>query len=692
MSSTEPATPEPDAATPHPDAPPSQPVGRGPQPTAPAPQPVGRAPQGNAVASHPGAPADARGTVTGASTEKPSWRLRASYAFDNAMARGPGAVAGVLGIAIAVLIVIFTVILLIVGVGPANPIAAVYHVFLHTIDGGGSQDSDTGTLYTTLSLVVTLTGILVYGTFIGILVTGMDSRLQQLRKGRSVVLERDHTLILGWSERVYTIISELAIANESRRRPSVVILAERDKADMEDAIRENVPNRRNTRVVCRTGSALVTGDLELVNHREARAVILLGGDGGSDPDADVIKSILALTRDGDGDGDVAGRHIVAEVQDANAAHAARLAGGDAVVLINKPQTISRLIVQTSRQSGAAAVYRDILDFAGDEFYMRADERLSGLTYVEAMLAYERCTVVGLVHAGGVIELNPPPGTLVAATDSVIALAEDDSLLDAADLAPTVADTAAIALRPLEPDRPEATLILGYNHRTPLVIGELAGYAVAGSRIDLVSDVEVDDAAIERSRLDAEGIAFSRRTARTTERDVLDGLGIPGYNRVIVMGYTDDIDGRRASARSLLTLLHLRDIAARAGARVAIVSEVIDMQDTELVAVAGVDDIVVSDEVLSLLLTQVAENRHLADVFDKLLQADGPEVYMRPADRYVKAGPVSFATLIAAASGRSETAIGYRTASGGGHAINLNPAKSAVFPIDPGDRLIVLSED
>jgi hypothetical protein len=621
---------------------------------------------------------------------RPGLKLRASYAFDNAMARGPGAVAGALGIGLVGLTVVFTAVLLIVGVGPTNPIAAVYHVFLHTIDGGGSQDSDTGTLYTTLSLVVTLSGIVVYGTFIGILVTGMDTRLQQLRKGRSVVLEHDHTLILGWSEQVFTIIHELAIANESRRNPSVVILAERDKAEMEDAIRENVANRRNTRVVCRTGSALVTGDLELVNHREARAVILLAGHGASDPDADVIKAILALTQNGPAG--ARGRHIVAEVEDENAAHAARLAGGDAVVLINKPQTISRLIVQTSRQSGAAAVYRDILDFAGDEFYMRRDERLTGLTYLEATLGYEICTVVGLMHAGGAIELNPGASTIVAETDSVIALAEDDSVLDAAEYSPTAADAKQIAVRLLDPDRPEATLILGYNHRTPLVIAELARYAVAGSRVDLVADVPLDVEAIELATPAPDLVAFSHRAARTTERRVLDELGIPTYNRVIVMGYSDDLDSRRASARSLLTLLHVHDIVLHGGTNVAVVSEVIDMQDTELTAVAGVDDIVVSDEVLSLLLTQVAENRHLADVFEKLLQADGPEVYMRPADRYVTGGPVSFATLIAAASRRAETAIGYRQAIAGGHGVTLNPSKSTVFPIEPGDRLIVLAED
>jgi ion channel POLLUX/CASTOR len=623
-------------------------------------------------------------------SRKGSFASRVSYRFDNAMARGPGAVAGVLGIAITAFVVLFAVLLLIVRVGPQNPIADVYHVFLATIDGGGTQDGATGTLYTALYLIVTLTGIVVYGTFIGILVTGMDTRLQQLRRGRSIVLERDHTLILGWSEQVFTIISELSIANESRRRPSVVILAEKDKADMEDAIRERVATTRNTRVVCRTGSALVTGDLELVNHREARAVILLNGDGASDPDADAVKAILALTHNtptGSSE-----RHIVAEVEDANAGHAARLAGGDAVVLINKPLTIARLIVQTSRQPGAAAVYRDILDFDGDEFYMRADERLFGLTYLEATLAYETCAVVGLMHEGGAIELNPPANTILAATDSVIALAEDDSVLDAADYVPTAADTDAIEIKPLDPEQPEATLILGYNHRTPLVIAELASYAVAGSRVDLVADVPLDLPAIERGLIGYDRLEFSPRAGNTTERRLLDELGIPTYDRVIVMGYSDALSSSRASARSLLTLLHVHDIVLRGGTSVAVVSEVIDMHDSELTAIAGVDDVVVSDEVLSLLLTQIAENRHLANVFDSLLQADGPEVYMRPADRYVKGGPVSFATLIAAASRRGETAIGYRGTVDGVRTARLNPPKSDVFPIEPGDRLIVLAED
>jgi voltage-gated potassium channel Kch len=609
------------------------------------------------------------------------------------MARGSGAIVALLALVLLGVVAVFTLATVLLGVSPTHPITIAFNILLQTINGNGDLSESTFAA-DVIVLSVTVVGLLIFGAFIGSIVTGMDARLERLRQGRSDVLERDHTLILGWSQRIFVILSELAIANESRRRPSVVILAERPKPEMEDAIRERVVDMRNTRVICRTGNHVKGSDLELVNHRHARSVILLGADGDEDPDADVIKTLLALTRDGAEDG--ARRHVVAEVEDPATAHAARLIGDEAIVLINKPKTVSRLIVQTSRQSGAAAVYREMLDFAGSEIYMRRDERLTGLTYLQASLAYAACAVIGLMHRDGDIDLNPPGDTVLEADDTIIALAEDDSVLDVAAVQPTATDPDAIAIMPAAPPVPEATLILGYNRRTPLVIAELAEYAEPGSQAVLVADVAIDPARLPLPGDDG-ALAFEYREGDTTERGVLDALDVPGYDRVILMSYSDDLTIKRASARSLLTLLHLRDIADRSTAGFAIVSEIVDREDTDLVKDAGVNDIVVSDDILSLMLTQVAENRHLAGVFQQLFQADGSEVYLRPVELYVKPEPVSFATLTEAASRRAETAIGYWPAAvedrgDGMFGIVVNPAKAQVFAAAPGDRLIVLAEE
>lgn len=624
---------------------------------------------------------------------EPSLGARSRYAFDNAMARGPVAIVALITIVMIAVVVAFTAVALIAGSASGNPFTVAFNILLQTVNGNGDL-STAGATAGIVFLLITIVGILIFGAFIGALVTGMDSRLEQLRQGRSLVLEQDHTLILGWSPRVFVILAELAIANESRVRPSVVILAEVSKADMEDAIREAVPRMRNTRVVCRTGNPVVTADLELVNHRAARAVIVLGSDADNDSDADVIKTLLALTRNA-GD-DTPDRHIVAEIQHAATEQAARLIGDERIVLINKPETIGRLIVQTSRQAGAAAVYREMLDFASFEIYMRRDARLTGLTYLDAMLGYEECTVLGLMHAGGEIDLNPSPDTILAAEDTVIALSEDDSVLENAVYAraQTVGDRIAIA--PHEPPEPESTLILGYNQRTPLVVSELATYAEPGSRVVLVADVPRAETAIAHDV--SPHLTVEQREANTNDRAVLDGLDVPSFDRVIVMSYVDHTGSKRAAARALLTLLHLRDIAKSSGSDIAIVSEIVDTEDADLVRNAGVNDIVVSDEVLSLMLSQVAENRHLAKVFRQLFQASGSEVYLRPVSLYVTPDePVSFATLIEAASRRAETAIGYWSADAedrddGMFGIRVNPFKAQRFDAAAGDRLIVLAEE
>src|SRR3712207_9569903 len=83
-----------------------------------------------------------------------------------------------------------------------------------------------------------------------------------------------------------------------------------------------VPDRRGTRIVCRSGSPIDLDDLELSSHMTARSVILLAPDS-EDPDAEVIKTLLALTHSGP-----EGPRIVAEIRNPTNLEAARLVGAN----------------------------------------------------------------------------------------------------------------------------------------------------------------------------------------------------------------------------------------------------------------------------------------------------------------------------------------------------------------------------
>ena len=93
----------------------------------------------------------------------------------------------------------------------------------------------------------------------------------------------------------------------------------------------------------------------------------------------------------------------------------------------------------------------------------------------------------------------------------------------------------------------------------------------------------------------------------------------------------------ADSRTLVTLLHVRDILRKLGSETPVVSEMIDDRNRVLASVADVDDIVVSGEIVSLLVTQLSEDGRLEAVFKELLGAEGSEIYLRPAEWYVQPG-------------------------------------------------------
>ena len=85
-----------------------------------------------------------------------------------------------------------------------------------------------------------------------------------------------------------------------------------------------------------------------------------------------------------------------------------------------------------------------------------------------------------------------------------------------------------------------------------------------------------------------------------------------------------------------------------------------MRNRTLAEVTRADDFIVSDQLVSLYLTQVAENKALSVVFDDIFDAEGSEIYLRPIDGYVALErPLTFYTLVEAARRRGEIAIGYR---------------------------------
>ena len=621
------------------------------------------------------------------------------YKFDNLMSKGPIAMIGLLAVLSFLVVLIAGTILWAFHIAPEGEepmgiIEGVWVSLMRTLDSG-TMGGDMGWGFRIVAFMVTLGGIFIISTLIGVLGSGIEGKLEEMRKGRSFVIEKDHTLILGWSSKVFTIISELAIAGENQKKPRIVILANKDKVEMEDEVRDKIADMKNMKVICRSGSPNDLTDLEISNPFQSKSIIILAPEEGN-ADSQTIKTILAITNNPKRRPEP--YHIVAEIKDKKNLEVAHMVGKDEVELILTDDVISRIMVQTSRQSGLSMVYQELMDFDGAEIYFNEEKLLVGKTFADAIFAYEDSTVMGLEFADGRVKVNPPMDYVIQPGDKVIAITEDDDTL-VVNKNPNFNINEDIIVN-LSSEKPgaERTLLLGWNQRAEIIIRELDNYVGQGSYMKVVSTFEKYADEVKEAAKDLKNISIEFECADTTAKDVLDSLNVTKYDSVQVLCYTDDVEMQEADSNTLISLLHLRRICEEEDKDLKIVSEMLDIRNRDLAEVTKADDFIVSDKLISLMMSQVSENKSLMDVFEDLMDSEGSEIYLKPITNYIKAGEkTSFYTLLESAKRRGEIAIGYRIQaaahdSENAYGVKVSPVKSEQLTFTAEDRLIVIAED
>jgi hypothetical protein len=139
------------------------------------------------------------------------------------MARGTIALIGGLALVSGLVILLVSAVVTLFSINPGDdPTArltlpeAMWSSLMRTLDAG-TMGGDAGWGFRFSSLAITLGGIFVISALIGVINNGIEDKLEELRKGRSRVIEAGHTVILGWSEQIFSIISELVLANATSR-------------------------------------------------------------------------------------------------------------------------------------------------------------------------------------------------------------------------------------------------------------------------------------------------------------------------------------------------------------------------------------------------------------------------------------------------------------------------------------------
>jgi hypothetical protein len=389
---------------------------------------------------------------------------------------------------------------------------------------------------------------------------------------------------------------------------------------------------------------------------------------------------------------------VAEIHDRQNYQAAKIAGGDEAELILLSEIIARITAQTSRQAGLSVAYVELLDFGGDEIYYKNESSLVGLTFGEALMMFENSAVIGLQPKGGKPKLNPPMDTLIAPQDQVIAITEDDDTLCLSDRKDLGINLDMIPKPQKTRPTTENILLLGWNRRATTIINELDQYVAKRSKVTVLTQHPGAERQIQKECDHLQNLKVKFISGSSTDRATLDQLPLATHGNIILLSSAGILEPQQSDARTLITLLHLRDIKEKMGYGFSIVSEVLDIRNQKLAEVAQADDFVISDRLISLMMTQISENKHLAPLFADILDADGSEIYIKPLSNYVQPGAaVNFYTVVEAARQQNQVAIGYRKAefarnSGKAFGMVLNPTKSETITFEPEDTILVIAAE
>jgi len=600
------------------------------------------------------------------------------YRFENRLATGTASLVGLLGTSAAILVVAVGVFLWLAHVSVdghvATGIEGVWLSLLRALDPG-TMGSDSGWAFRLASLTVSIGGILFGSILIGLVASGLDRRMHEMRQGRSAVLESGHSLILGWSPRVFLLLRELNAAHAGSSRLCVVILADKDKPAMEDELNGSLDRLPNLRIVIRSGVPADQHALRRVGPHRARSIVILSDAFSSD--AQIVHLVLAL----EAIGLPTDIPIVMEFADARSAASLELVSGLKTHVVVPHEIISKITARVVLNPALAKVYEGLLDFAGCEIYFHeVGHGQLGCTLFDVAGCTDKAAIFGIVR-GETVLLAPAVDTVLQRGDRLVLLAETVSsgVFDMASLPKGVDHQVRLDLTALA--HPSIVAILGRSSLTPRVLHELNQLVMDRLTVEIITDDETGVVAEHYENLDV----FALR-GDTTNPDVIRRVTANrAIDRVVVLAGRSAATTQEADARVLLSVLELRlELGSRS--EVHVVAELLDPRNVELLRDGHREEFIVGDRLACLLMAQLGDNPDRGLVFSELLSVDGPEIAVVPTVAALPEGTsCCFGELARELLTSGCYLIGYRSAG----VVSLAPSRDELIRSNDNEQLIVV---
>ena len=560
------------------------------------------------------------------------------------------------------------------------------------------------TTITEQGFYVGISAVLFSILFISTVIGNMSALFTKLELKRSPMesdVHTGHTIILGWTRNIFTIINQL-VCDDKGAGGDIVILADRNVDEMWQEIAENCVDVHAGEIDVLQGSICSPKNISRVGIQMARQVLVLGygssklegsaqeelsaanlnkQKANSILDSYVLKATIACCqawdqeRTGRGKGDGYCLPVIATVHSLDVARTIESGLPQSIRehvrlhVVDTSEIIARCLTQIIASPRLSDVFRQLSSYddeasrneeeVGCEIYSHVvHQDLIGQNFDECYFGYERALPIGYAK-GERVFLNPRPDS----EEAQYRLKEGDRLILVARhnkecLNWKANDTRGASFE-ASPQVKTAKnyLVFGYGEKAEKVVEWLPDYAPNGSTIQVAASFAEK---FKSDKCTYEAITEEDSTKRDLETIIknISSERIDRADSLAIIATHTELPSHDSRILMSLTSLHAK--SKRGLHTRPIIIELHDAATYELAKCFGLPVSIISTEMVCNFLVQLAEDRYRGTVFQELLEPEGNELYLRPASKYLARNErkLSFQTIMQRARHLGELAIGY----------------------------------
>ena len=539
---------------------------------------------------------------------------RFNYWFDNKMTRGSLGFIRILIILTVLLAVLIAGLIILFRFNEKGEIASVFWDSIATVINAWMPSFEDGSPgYLVLMSITAIAGLLFTSVLIGIITSAIEEKIDSLKRGNSLVLEKGHIVVLGFYPGEYTLLQQLILA--AAGKPSCVVVAEDlEREDMEQDISENLDIPKNFRIICRTVDITDPASIEKCSVDTCKTVIISPAD-----DLRTIKAVLAISALlEEEDSEVSVNAIILKN---DFRFPSSIDAANHIMTLQTNILLAKMIAHSCTQTGLSMAFKEIIDFEGLEFYLIPVRGIDGISFEDLMVRMDDGTPAG-VYRDGKMMMNPPSGLLLKEEDRILVFAEDrdSARLEKKAVPLQISDDSLPAMD----EESTSAVIIGHNQTLPIILRELP------ENVSCVYLVDQKTTQEEREELwkvaEKRNLQISYYQGDPRSESFLLELAGMAEHFVVLNDYSQDPE--EADMEAIFLLLFLRDIRKKHSLNFNITVEMQKEHNQRLVGRGDHTDFLVASSMSSLILAQLAENPELADVFQELLSNEGNELYLK----------------------------------------------------------------